>query len=90
MWAPAGERPIALGHHRFEWLYVTAFVAPVSGEVVWFLSNGLSYGFRLIKPSSRIPIAEKSLPTQGFFGETVSGILKGLTGNRIKAVLCPI
>ncbi|WP_236823756.1 IS630 family transposase [Blastochloris viridis] len=45
VWAPAGERPIALGHHRFEWLYVTAFVAPVSGEVVWFLSNGLSKPF---------------------------------------------
>ena len=22
VWAPIGERPIALGHHRFEWLYV--------------------------------------------------------------------
>jgi len=21
VWAPVGERPIALGHHRFEWLY---------------------------------------------------------------------
>ena len=26
VWAPRGERPIAPGHHRFEWLYVTAFV----------------------------------------------------------------
>jgi len=23
VWAAVGERPIALGHHRFEWLYVT-------------------------------------------------------------------
>ena len=21
VWAPIGERPIALGHHRYEWLY---------------------------------------------------------------------
>ena len=28
VWAPGGERPIARGHHRFEWLYVTAFVSP--------------------------------------------------------------
>jgi hypothetical protein len=28
VWAPIGERPIALGHHRFEWLYVTGFVEP--------------------------------------------------------------
>ncbi|MFT3972095.1 MAG: hypothetical protein QM699_01130 [Amaricoccus sp.] len=34
IWAPKGERPVALGHHRFEWLYVTAFVAPESGETV--------------------------------------------------------
>ena len=42
MWAPIGERPVALGHHRYQWLHVTAFVQPTSGEAVWFLSNGLS------------------------------------------------
>jgi hypothetical protein len=45
VWAPIGERPVALGHHRFEWLYVTAFVAPVSGETVWYLSNGIDKPF---------------------------------------------
>jgi transposase len=45
VWAPIGERPIALGHHRYEWLYVTAFVAPTSGETVWFLSNGIDKAF---------------------------------------------
>ena len=45
VWAPIGERPIALGHHRYEWLYVTAFVAPTSGETVWFLSNGIDKPF---------------------------------------------
>ena len=45
VWAPIGERPIALGHHRYEWLYVTAFVAPASGETVWFLSNGIDKPF---------------------------------------------
>jgi hypothetical protein len=24
VWALVGKRPIAHGHHRFEWLYVTA------------------------------------------------------------------
>jgi hypothetical protein len=33
-----------------------------------------SYGFRPIRPSSRLLIAEKSLFDQRFFGETVSGI----------------
>ena len=42
MWAPVGERPVALVHHRYEWLHVTAFVQPTSGEAVWFLSTGLS------------------------------------------------
>src|ERR1019366_2056342 len=27
VWAPIGERPIALSHHRYEWLYVTALSA---------------------------------------------------------------
>jgi len=39
VWAPIGERPIALGHHRFEWLYVTGFVEPVTGQTVWNVAN---------------------------------------------------
>src|SRR3954452_19753425 len=42
VWAPKGQRPIALGHHRYKWLYVTAFVQPISGEVFWYVSNGVS------------------------------------------------
>ncbi len=32
VWAPRGERPIALGHHRYEWLYVWGFVEPGDGR----------------------------------------------------------
>ena len=42
VWAPKGQRPIALGHHRYKWLYVTAFVQPISGETFWYASNGVS------------------------------------------------
>jgi len=45
VWAPVGERPIAHGHHRFEWLYVTAFVSPATGECFWYVSNGVSKPF---------------------------------------------
>jgi hypothetical protein len=45
VWAPVGERPTASGHHRFEWLYVTVFVAPASGETFWYVSNGVSKPF---------------------------------------------
>src|SRR5258708_5968502 len=41
VWAPVGERPIALGHHRFEWLYVTGFVEPASGRTVWNITNAV-------------------------------------------------
>jgi hypothetical protein len=41
VWAPIRERQIALGHHRFEWLYVTGFVEPASGRTVWHVSKGL-------------------------------------------------
>ena len=42
VWAPAGQRPIALGHHRYKWLHVTAFVQPTSGETAWYLSNAIN------------------------------------------------
>ena len=42
IWAPRGQRPLAVGHHRFEWLYVTAFVSPKTGESFWYLSTGVS------------------------------------------------
>ena len=45
MWAPIGQRPIALGHHRFEWLYVTGFVEPITGRTVWNVSNGISKAY---------------------------------------------
>ena len=41
VWAPRGQRPIARGHHRFEWLYVIAFVSPATGESFWYLSTGV-------------------------------------------------
>ena len=33
--APRGSRPVAPCHHRFEWLYVTAFVSPATGVSFW-------------------------------------------------------
>jgi len=55
VWAPVGERPIALGHHRYEWLFLTAFVAPETGETVWYLSNGVDKPFfaELLKSFAR-------------------------------------
>jgi transposase len=45
VWAPKGERPIALGPHRYKGLYVTAFTQPLSGETVWSVSTGISKAF---------------------------------------------
>ena len=45
LWAPIGERPIAPGHHRFDWLYAIAFVLPVTGETFWYVHDGLSKPF---------------------------------------------
>lgn len=41
IWAPKGERPIAFGHHRYEWLYVWGFVEPATGATVWNVSNAV-------------------------------------------------
>jgi hypothetical protein len=45
VWAPIGEPPIAHGNHRIEWLYVTTFAAPASGDTFWYVSNGVSKEF---------------------------------------------
>ena len=53
VWAPVGERPIALGHHRFEWLYVTGFVEPATGQTVWNVANAVCKEmFELIGPGA--------------------------------------
>ena len=36
-WAPRGRRPVAVGRHRHEWLYLYGFVHPGTGEVVRFV-----------------------------------------------------
>src|SRR5579864_2905197 len=41
VWSPKGERPLALGHHRYEWLYVYGFVEPTTGRTVWNVSNAV-------------------------------------------------
>ena len=45
VWAPIGERPVAIGHHRFEWLYVTGFVEPATGRTVWNVANTVGKAF---------------------------------------------
>lgn len=37
MWALRGDRPIAVGRRRYQWLYVYGFVRPTTGEVYWLL-----------------------------------------------------
>ena len=37
VWAPIGERPSALVHPRYEWLYVYGFVELKTGKTLWYL-----------------------------------------------------
>ncbi|HVP68508.1 MAG TPA: IS630 family transposase [Anaeromyxobacteraceae bacterium] len=37
VWAARGERPLALGQRRYQWLYLYGFVRPGSGEVQWLI-----------------------------------------------------
>lgn len=37
VWAPVGERPSAIVHHRYEWLYVYGFVNPKTGGTYYYL-----------------------------------------------------
>src|ERR687893_269144 len=59
VWAPVGQRPIALGLHRYQWLHVVAFVQPTSGETVWYLATGLS------KPWDRVVSRDRPVEALG-------------------------
>ena len=43
-WAPKGQRPIAVGRHRYEWLYLYGFVHPGTGGVVWYVCTVVDTG----------------------------------------------
>jgi transposase len=42
VWAPIGQRPVALVQHRFVWRYVVGFVHPASGRAVFHLATSVS------------------------------------------------
>jgi transposase len=42
VWALRGRCPVALGHHRFRWLWVYGFVRPATGEATWFLADAVN------------------------------------------------
>ena len=37
VYAPRGRQPVVKVNHRFEWVYVVAFVHPESGRSIWYL-----------------------------------------------------
>jgi transposase len=37
VWAPIGERPIAIVQHRYEWLYLYGYVHPQTGQTEWHI-----------------------------------------------------
>lgn len=37
VWAKRGSQPVALVHHRYEWLYLYGFVRPHTGATSWWL-----------------------------------------------------
>ncbi len=41
VWARRGQRPEAVSHHKYRWLYLYGFVHPASGEVEWWLANSV-------------------------------------------------
>jgi hypothetical protein len=42
VWAKTGARPLAVSWHKYQWLYLYAFVRPSSGEVEWWVANSVN------------------------------------------------
>jgi hypothetical protein len=51
-WAPKGRRPVAVGRHRYAWLYLYGFVHPGTGEVVWFVCSTVDAGLLSAVPAA--------------------------------------
>jgi hypothetical protein len=37
LWACRGQRPVTRVQHRYQWLYLWAFVHPQSGQSIWYI-----------------------------------------------------
>jgi hypothetical protein len=42
VWTGRGDRPCALVHHRYRWLYLHGFVHPASGRTLWYIMPTVS------------------------------------------------
>ncbi len=42
VWVRRGQRPLARGYQRFQWVYVFGVVRPATGDVVWFLADAVN------------------------------------------------
>jgi transposase len=42
LWAPIGQRPVAIVQHRFAWRYLVGFVHPASGRTIFHLATTVS------------------------------------------------
>jgi transposase len=42
VWAPIGQRPVAIVQHRFAWRYVVEFVHPGSGGTIFHLATSVN------------------------------------------------
>ena len=41
-WSKKGKRQITVVHHRYEWLYLYAFVCPQRGQNIWYIMPGVN------------------------------------------------
>jgi transposase len=44
VWTKRGQRPMAISHPRYEWLYLYGFVRPLAGVVEWFIGSTVDTG----------------------------------------------
>ena len=42
VWARRGQRPTAVGTHKYKWLYLYGFVRPATGAVEWWLPSSVN------------------------------------------------
>ena len=42
VWAKRGERPLAVSHHKYQWLYLYGFVRPRTGALQWWIADGVN------------------------------------------------
>ena len=84
MWALRGQRPVAMNHTRYEWLYIYGFVRPATGATYWLVLPMVS------TEAMSLALAEFARDVGAGAGKQIVLVLDGAGWHRSSELLVPL